>query len=318
MGPGTRLSTVGRPQRVERGPALHRGRWRVPAWSPMLMVMSVRWDQPIDPATRRACCRSQPASDGHTRAQLRGKALATHQPRSLRPRQAPEQTTAAAHRRSRRASTRATARSAAGPRRTGSARDGSTAATSGAPLAGAAQRRRPAAGSDHRPASRSAAHDSLPADIVEVDGLWVTTPVRTAYDGARLASSLTEATVFVDMMLAAGLVTIGELCGVRGPAPAGLEGCRSGARCLTLRGRAVGQSDGDQAADALDAPSAAATTAGERAGVQLARASWSRSSTCSTPMPARWRVRRRAASRARASTRGDNVRRRPSRISGWS
>jgi len=50
-----------------------------------------------------------------------------------------------------------------------------------------------------------------PADITEVDGIWVTTPVRTAYDGARLASSLTEATVFVDMLLAARLTTIAEL-----------------------------------------------------------------------------------------------------------
>lgn len=50
-----------------------------------------------------------------------------------------------------------------------------------------------------------------PADITEVDGLWVTNPVRTTYDGARLAPSLTEATVFVDMMLAAGLVTIAEV-----------------------------------------------------------------------------------------------------------
>jgi len=39
----------------------------------------------------------------------------------------------------------------------------------------------------------------------------VTTPVRTAYDGARLAPSLTEATVFVDMMLASGLTTETEL-----------------------------------------------------------------------------------------------------------
>jgi hypothetical protein len=50
-----------------------------------------------------------------------------------------------------------------------------------------------------------------PADVCEVDGLSVTTPVRTTFDGARMAPSLTEATVFVDMMLRSRLVTIAEL-----------------------------------------------------------------------------------------------------------
>jgi hypothetical protein len=49
------------------------------------------------------------------------------------------------------------------------------------------------------------------ADIVQVEGLWVTTPIRTAFDGARLATSLTEATVFIDMMIASGIVSIAEI-----------------------------------------------------------------------------------------------------------
>lgn len=50
-----------------------------------------------------------------------------------------------------------------------------------------------------------------PTDMCELHGLHVTTPVRTAFDGARLASSLVEATVFLDMMLAAGLLSTVEL-----------------------------------------------------------------------------------------------------------
>lgn len=48
-------------------------------------------------------------------------------------------------------------------------------------------------------------------EIVEVRGVPVTTPVRTAFDGARWARSLVEAVVFIDMMLAAGLLTTAEL-----------------------------------------------------------------------------------------------------------
>lgn len=42
-------------------------------------------------------------------------------------------------------------------------------------------------------------------------GVPVTIPLRTAFDGARLARSLVEAVVFVDMMLASGLTTLDEL-----------------------------------------------------------------------------------------------------------
>ncbi len=48
-------------------------------------------------------------------------------------------------------------------------------------------------------------------DVTVVRGLAVTTAVRTAFDGARLAPSLVEAVVFLDMMMAAGLLTLDEL-----------------------------------------------------------------------------------------------------------
>ena len=48
-------------------------------------------------------------------------------------------------------------------------------------------------------------------EMVEVRGLPLTTPVRTAFDGARLAGSLVEAVVFLDMMLAAGLLSQEDL-----------------------------------------------------------------------------------------------------------
>lgn len=44
-------------------------------------------------------------------------------------------------------------------------------------------------------------------DIRIVRGLPVTLPVRIAFDGARLAETLTEAVIFLDMMFAAGLVS---------------------------------------------------------------------------------------------------------------
>lgn len=54
--------------------------------------------------------------------------------------------------------------------------------------------------------------EKLPADEVEsVRGVSCATPLRTAFDGARLAVSATEAVVFVDMVLTAGLVTHSEL-----------------------------------------------------------------------------------------------------------
>jgi hypothetical protein len=48
-------------------------------------------------------------------------------------------------------------------------------------------------------------------ELIQVRGIQVTTPVRTAFDGARLAPTLVEAVIFVDMMLAAGLLTGDEL-----------------------------------------------------------------------------------------------------------
>ena len=50
--------------------------------------------------------------------------------------------------------------------------------------------------------------DRLPCeDVVLVRGLPTTTPLRTAFDGARLAADLREAVVFVDMMLTTRLIS---------------------------------------------------------------------------------------------------------------
>lgn len=47
-------------------------------------------------------------------------------------------------------------------------------------------------------------------DVTTVRGLPVTTPVRTAFDGTRLAPTLVEAVVFLDMLLAAGILKPAE------------------------------------------------------------------------------------------------------------
>lgn len=46
-----------------------------------------------------------------------------------------------------------------------------------------------------------------PDDVARSRGLRVTGPLRTLFDGARMADTLVEAVVFVDMILASGLVT---------------------------------------------------------------------------------------------------------------
>ncbi|MGI8700907.1 MAG: hypothetical protein ACR2JU_06835 [Nocardioidaceae bacterium] len=49
------------------------------------------------------------------------------------------------------------------------------------------------------------------SDVAEARGLPVTTAVRTAFDGARLAPTLVQAVVFLDMMLSSGLLSKEEL-----------------------------------------------------------------------------------------------------------
>lgn len=71
-------------------------------------------------------------------------------------------------------------------------------------------------------------------DVDEFCGLRVTTPIRTCFDGARLAGTLVEAVVFVDMMLASGLVSLPELSTyVDGHGP-GWRGVRQARRALAL------------------------------------------------------------------------------------
>ncbi len=53
------------------------------------------------------------------------------------------------------------------------------------------------------PGIRPFRSDLAPGDVVEVDGAQVTSPVRTAFDLARLAPSLVEAVVALDAVLAA-------------------------------------------------------------------------------------------------------------------
>lgn len=67
-------------------------------------------------------------------------------------------------------------------------------------------------GADRKLRRRENAHisrDRLPdSDVEMVRGVRTTTPLRTAFDGARLADNLQEAVVFLDMMATAGQVEL--------------------------------------------------------------------------------------------------------------
>jgi hypothetical protein len=71
-------------------------------------------------------------------------------------------------------------------------------------------------------------------ELVRVRGFQVTTPVRTAFDGARLAPTLVEAVIFVDMMLASGLVTVDELAAYLPEHRAAWKGVAQARRALAL------------------------------------------------------------------------------------
>ncbi|HET7173573.1 MAG TPA: hypothetical protein VFI30_04775 [Nocardioidaceae bacterium] len=68
-------------------------------------------------------------------------------------------------------------------------------------------------------------------ELEEVRGLTCTSPLRTAFDGARLARRLDAAVVFLDMMLASGVVAVSELVGY--------VACRPGWKGVPLARRAV-------------------------------------------------------------------------------
>ena len=54
--------------------------------------------------------------------------------------------------------------------------------------------------------------ERLPArEVMECRGIACTTPLRTGFDGARLATDLTEAVVIVDVLAKAGVLSLGEL-----------------------------------------------------------------------------------------------------------
>lgn len=76
-----------------------------------------------------------------------------------------------------------------------------------------------------------------PDDITELRGLRITSPVRTAFDGARLAPSLIEAVAFLDMMLAARLLTEADFAAYLATHGTGWTGTAQARNALRLADR---------------------------------------------------------------------------------
>ncbi|MPZ62472.1 MAG: hypothetical protein GEU93_14505 [Propionibacteriales bacterium] len=94
--------------------------------------------------------------------------------------------------------------------------------------------------------------DSLPSDdVVEVDGVPVTTPERTCLDGMRRASGPVEAVVFADLMFHAGLVTVERMRDYVGR-HRGWRGHSSGPAGAAARRPPVPQCLGDPNPDGVD------------------------------------------------------------------
>ncbi|MGH3502401.1 MAG: hypothetical protein ACRDQA_16155, partial [Nocardioidaceae bacterium] len=70
-----------------------------------------------------------------------------------------------------------------------------------------------AGGQIHKRRGINLSRERLPdSDVIDVRGLPCTSPLRTTFDGCRLAQQLTEAVVFVDMMLACRAITLPDFC----------------------------------------------------------------------------------------------------------